>query len=381
MSSTREFTRRARLAGLLNTACGLAVPDPGLVVASPWSLRTLRTLTVVAELLVWAHLLSLGAKLTSPTTSAAHRCIGVFTTLTSVKLMALWGSSGETSEARQELRRAGVVGVVMAAAMVTIAFSYNILSLLPGVREAYGGRHSVPAWFFFDTSTSPWFEATALFQAASASVTVARNVAFDCLFLSLAGALVAWLRRLARDLEAVFADLPDEAPGRVVAARLGPWVRRHQLAAEYGMELQELYSSTWVVQFLCALFILCFTAFYTIAVSLSPLQYVLGVGYALTNLLQLYLLCHCGDRLQEASELLPREAYAAPWYASGRQAHSSLKVVFVRCHRALRLSAMGVVPLSSATFESVVKTTVSYFTVLRKLHTDGGNSDVDPSND
>ncbi|KAJ8894896.1 hypothetical protein PR048_000203 [Dryococelus australis] len=258
MATSGEFFSRARFACWLNVACGLAVPDPWLLLGrrGPATWAAMVAFACLCEAITWLHTLSLAAKLLSPGVLAQDRCIGVFTTMTSVKciaqslhfllvkdrfreLVARWDAAHVTDDDAlrygawsvcRELRQAKLVSVCIAVTNVSIASNYCLMPVTPGIRDVLGRKNAVPGWFFFDNASSPGFEFSVVFQAVAAGITVARVTAHDCYFLSLAGLHVAWLRRLGRELRDVFAE-PGQ-PRTDVAASLKAWISRHQDATE-----------------------------------------------------------------------------------------------------------------------------------------------------
>nr|CAD7263435.1 unnamed protein product [Timema shepardi] len=114
-----------------------------------------------------------------------------------------------------------------------------------------------------------------------------------------------------------------------------------------------LYSPIWLVLFSTSLLILLFTGFVTVAVSLNKIQYILLTAYVIGNSIQLYLLCQCGDRLKQESCVLSEDGFSSAWYQCPKDIRTSMKIIFQRAQVHLELSAFGVVPLSSETFQWV----------------------------
>ncbi|XP_075232377.1 putative odorant receptor 19b [Lycorma delicatula] len=78
-----------------------------------------------------------------------------------------------------------------------------------------------------------------------------------------------------------------------------------------------------------------------------------------------------GDLLTYEWNSLTELGFGTNWFACSRNIHNLLKIIFQRCQSQFKLLGLGVYPVSSETFLSIIMSAYSYIMVLNQLKTKG----------
>ncbi|XP_028045642.1 odorant receptor 67a isoform X2 [Monomorium pharaonis] len=85
------------------------------------------------------------------------------------------------------------------------------------------------------------------------------------------------------------------------------------------------------------------------------------------SLVCLMVVCYSGQRIMDESQNIFYRAYAAEWYKFSPRLKCLLMIVLYRSNIPCGLKAGNLVPLSIATYATVVRTGMSYFTAFLSL--------------
>ncbi|XP_045536780.1 odorant receptor Or2 [Papilio machaon] len=143
------------------------------------------------------------------------------------------------------------------------------------------------------------------------------------------------------------------------------WLQYKRICETAGL-VQDIFGGAILVQFGIGGWILCMAAYKIISLDFISIEFASMILFILCILTELFLYCYYGTELTEESTLLVDAAYSMRWAGEGRAARRLLLLLLVRVHRPLRLAAGRVVPLSLDTFVKILKSSYTFYAVLRQ---------------
>ncbi|XP_046613319.1 odorant receptor 13a-like isoform X2 [Neodiprion virginianus] len=93
--------------------------------------------------------------------------------------------------------------------------------------------------------------------------------------------------------------------------------------------------------------------------------------YIQAVLLQIYIYCSLGDDLLTESTKVGQAAYECPWTNFSTSVKSCLLVMTMRSQQPLLITAGNFYVMSMENFAAILKTSLSYLSVLRAMCDDG----------
>nr|QMS80320.1 odorant receptor [Histia rhodope] len=130
--------------------------------------------------------------------------------------------------------------------------------------------------------------------------------------------------------------------------------------------LQSIFSSAIVVQFTIGGWILCMAAYKIIELNVLSIEFTSMVLFILCILTELFIYCYYGNEVTLESERVAGSVYAAQWVPAPAWFRRALLAALVRARRPLRPLAGRVLPLSLNTFLKILKSSYSFYAVLRQ---------------
>ncbi|KAI8429462.1 hypothetical protein MSG28_000098 [Choristoneura fumiferana] len=141
-------------------------------------------------------------------------------------------------------------------------------------------------------------------------------------------------------------------------------VKYHQQIIGYVEEMADIFGLPMFCQFVTSSVVICMTI-YKITVTKEPVEMVTMVFYLICVFMELLMYCYPGDVLLYKSMLVAEAAYPSEW--SGDQKTSRvLLLTALRSQRPLAIDAGGIFRVSLPTAAAVVKTSYSYYALLRQ---------------
>lgn len=87
----------------------------------------------------------------------------------------------------------------------------------------------------------------------------------------------------------------------------------------------------------------------------------------MTMLVQLYLYCYAGNRLESVTCKIAYSAYQTPWYEVDVKAMKDLPMVMLRGRIPHQITAGKFLPMNMFSYKEILKATASYISVLRVM--------------
>nr|QAB43895.1 olfactory receptor OR16 [Oedaleus asiaticus]QAB43934.1 olfactory receptor OR55 [Oedaleus asiaticus] len=133
-------------------------------------------------------------------------------------------------------------------------------------------------------------------------------------------------------------------------------------------EIEFMHWSAYLVNFSVLLIIFSFAAFeVTSGTPTSPAKVVNLAEYLLVSILQMFLLCDCGDKLVDQELSMSQAAYESEWYHCSESVKRTLQIIVLRSRQPEQITVGKIAGLNLDTFSDMLSRSFSYFTVLRQI--------------
>ncbi|XP_026317878.1 uncharacterized protein LOC113228730 [Hyposmocoma kahamanoa] len=130
-----------------------------------------------------------------------------------------------------------------------------------------------------------------------------------------------------------------------------------------------VFGDATFVQFAIGGWILCMAAYKVVSISVLSVEFASMLLFIMCILTELFLYCYFGNQLTEESARVQQALFACGWERwprGARRARRALLLARERAQRPLRAVAAGVVPLSLDTFLKILKSSYTFYAVLRQ---------------
>ncbi|KAH8407507.1 hypothetical protein KR222_004387 [Zaprionus bogoriensis] len=152
------------------------------------------------------------------------------------------------------------------------------------------------------------------------------------------------------------------------AAELGAILQLYKRSLDMSDSLKRYFRLLICLQLVVASLQLCVLS-YTLSENYAEPQMPFYAVFTLTVLLQLYIYCHCGEYLKTESRVFARSIYDSAWYEIGVDLPGvgrSLQISMMRAQRGSHIDGYFF-EANMEVFLSIVRTAMSYFTLLRSI--------------
>ncbi|XP_050588860.1 uncharacterized protein LOC126921369 isoform X2 [Bombus affinis] len=154
--------------------------------------------------------------------------------------------------------------------------------------------------------------------------------------------------------------IQDEIHERVIRS-----IRQHQYAIDYLKTIQSIHST-----YLCICIGLVMVTFSVTLVKVAAqseisAEFIKDVVFLSSQLTHIFLLTVQGQFVQNANDEVTESIYDALWYNSNNKTKLLFVLALRNCLNPPTLSAAGLIILNLKSFSEILKTSVSYFTVLK----------------
>ncbi|XP_046753124.1 odorant receptor 4-like [Diprion similis] len=148
-------------------------------------------------------------------------------------------------------------------------------------------------------------------------------------------------------------------------------IRRHQMLLNVTADIQECYGMITFQQLAISTLYLCFFEYaFIMELQKGGEGRMVALKYALTSLTGLeniFVYCFLGDNLTDQGLALRMAVYNSEWYNTTPSVNLSLSIVMTKALQPIVLSAAKIFPLTLQNFTVIIKSSVSYLSVLRAL--------------
>ncbi|XP_071625426.1 uncharacterized protein [Temnothorax longispinosus] len=144
-------------------------------------------------------------------------------------------------------------------------------------------------------------------------------------------------------------------------------LKKHQLAIKFVDVLNssyQVYALTFLIIVIGTMSVIGLRILYILDQLGTVIKFVLILMVSLSSLL---ITCYSGQRIMDESQNIFYGAYAAEWYKFSPRLKSLLIITLYRSSTPCELKAGNMIPLSIATYATVVRMSMSYYTALLSI--------------
>ncbi|XP_034945494.1 odorant receptor 67c-like [Chelonus insularis] len=160
----------------------------------------------------------------------------------------------------------------------------------------------------------------------------------------------------------------------MVDFKLNKCIRKHQILLDYVGEIENLYNKVILCQAMGTVISLCFSGFGVVMNFRKSMQRtILNIQFVVGSIIQLLLFSLSCHTIIEESDAIGKATYDALWYNISNSSKKngicrSLQIIMIRTTRPCVITVGKFSPMSLNTFAGVLKTAMSYFTVLQTVN-------------
>ncbi|XP_047346081.1 uncharacterized protein LOC124947661 [Vespa velutina] len=224
------------------------------------------------------------------------------------------------------------------------------------------------SYFPYDIQPTPNYELTVFAQILAAYCTSETYTAVDTFVITLIFHACGQYENLKQRLR----DLPSHG-GNQFKAELSQIVKKHDSLNRFTDTIEEQFNDMLLFQILGCTVQLCVTCF-LVLLSIGRnnemvfVQLTFFAIFITFILVQIYLYCYTGEKLLSETIGIIDAAYEYPWYELSPNEAKSLMIIMLRARIPLHITAGKFCPLSHKLFSSILKTSMSYLSVLHAMN-------------
>ncbi|CAL7939527.1 unnamed protein product [Xylocopa violacea] len=266
-------------------------------------------------------------------------------------------------------RMISIVCSTLTYLMLLAFISLQIWSSMENASEANLRGLLHPATFPYDTSKSPNFEITWLGQFVGTVLTAICYSCFDTFLAVLVLHLCGQLSVLRMTLEDLV-KTTKENDYKGFHVRLGLIVHRHDQLFKFAVIVEDCFNFTLLVQTIICTVMFCFTGYRMITsvgqedADVPIVGLTFFVIHVIYTMLHLFIYCYVGETLLGQSTGVGQSTYNCNWYDLPPKDAASLIILICRAKVPFQITAGKFSPFSLELFNSVLKTSAGYLSVL-----------------
>ncbi|XP_045776312.1 odorant receptor 49b-like [Maniola jurtina] len=260
--------------------------------------------------------------------------------------------------------------------LVTAIMTVNLWAIMPLFDNAESRFFPFKIWMPVDPQKSPQYQLGYLYQITCIYCSAMLFFAVDSTILSMVMFGCAQLEIIIDKMQKLQTaplslNWKPEKYNQVIGENNKLFIeclRHHQAVIRFIEMLEDTYHANIFFQLCATVGIICIIGLRISFAEPSSVQFYSMLNYMATMLSQLYLYCWCGSELTTKSQDLRVWLYQCPWYEQDVKFRLSLLLAMERMKRPIILKAGHYIPLSRPTFVSIVRSSYSYFAVLKQAN-------------
>ncbi|KAL2739243.1 odorant receptor 13a-like [Vespula maculifrons] len=270
----------------------------------------------------------------------------------------------------EDIKRMMIVAEISRKITITANIMCNSLVVFYGIMHLATNYTSArglffPAYFPWETKPSPYYEITFFGQLMGSFYACATYSVVDTFVATLVLHVCGQLANLRHELINLRRETKEE-----FQAKLGGIVKKHDYLNEFTETIENSFNSMLLIQMLGCTITLCLESFQTLEFLTGEKDkfFLLELGctifYVCYILIQLYLYCYVGEKLLSESTGIADAAYECEWFNLSPNEAKCLILIMRRARSPLRITAGKFCSFNHELFSEVVKTSMSYLSVL-----------------
>ncbi|KAH8306243.1 hypothetical protein KR018_005000 [Drosophila ironensis] len=144
-------------------------------------------------------------------------------------------------------------------------------------------------------------------------------------------------------------------------------VRYHQRILRLTDVLNDIFGIPLLLNFMVSTFVICFVGF-QMTVGVPPDLLVKLFLFLFSSLCQVYLICHYGQMIADASSGLSNAVYKQHWTHADVRYRRALVFIIARAQKVTYLKATVFMSITRATMTDLLQTSYKFFALLRTMY-------------
>ncbi|CAH1381872.1 unnamed protein product [Tenebrio molitor] len=298
-------------------------------------------------------------------TSRGKNLLNIEDTLT---LPVFYGFSfDQLRQLKREMDDCKTVGKVF---RVTCVGAVALYGMVPFLDKNKSMSLPLPGWIP-DKVIGKYYHATFLFQMTAVTMTAYVNSTIDILTWMLMTVGSAQFNILKENLKNIdYRSEGNDKQSKIIERNFNKCVKHHKAIVEFVYKIEYTFSNGIFLQFFASVIVICATGFLMIIVPIPSVQFGLLATYFICMMCQVAMYCWYGHIVMTTSDQIGRFVYMSNWYESDLPIRKNLTIFLERTKKPVILTAGKFVALSLTTLTAILRSSYSYFAVLRRLYND-----------
>ncbi|KAJ3664914.1 hypothetical protein Zmor_000448 [Zophobas morio] len=238
-------------------------------------------------------------------------------------------------------------------------------ALPPYLDPAKSKSLPIPGWFPYNVTD--YYYPTFAFQMIGIANTAYTNSTIDILTWMLISVASGQFEILKENLKDIDYGSPDLTKTNESFKNC---VKHHREIVRFVYKIENTFSKGIFLQFFASVIVICFTGFLMIIVPVVSMQFALLLTYFLCMMCQVAMYCWYGHDVMTTSNTIGQSFHMSNWYDSDLTIRRDVIIFLERTIKPVTLTAGGYVTLSLTTLTGILRSSYSYFAVLRRLYSD-----------
>ncbi|XP_047521442.1 odorant receptor 46a-like [Pieris napi] len=256
----------------------------------------------------------------------------------------------------------------LAVATCFLWFVYPIYLHIKGIQLDF------TIWLPFDENQDPYFYITAVYSWITTTWLAIGNTTMDAMVSTLLAQAKTQLHILGYNLSTIVDECKEDNGNTsdnvsaLLHQRFKSILRHHEEIVRFTKNIENIFGSVLAYQFLIGGWIICTSVYRLVDIEIVSTEGFSMVTYIICMLFELFIYCYFGSEVTQASIELTDDAYSMNWLDIPVKNRKELIIFMERIKRPIRVMAGRIVPLSNDTFVSIVKSSYSFYALLRSTN-------------
>ncbi|KAJ3648705.1 hypothetical protein Zmor_020486 [Zophobas morio] len=219
------------------------------------------------------------------------------------------------------------------------------------------------AWYPYDTTISPFYEITYIYQIISVAFIAATTLTIDTLIAALNVFIGAQCDILCDNLKYVFVE--DRLNASV--AKLLSCFNHHKEILRFAYDSNNFFNWIVFVQFFISGASIGITMFQLTITTPFSSEFFSLVTFGNAIIVEIFMYCWFGNEVEIKSANIPVAIFHSDWLKAAEKTKKDMVFFLMRCQRPIKMSALNLFYLSLETFVRILRTSWSYFALLNQV--------------
>ncbi|RZC36253.1 7tm 6 domain containing protein [Asbolus verrucosus] len=220
------------------------------------------------------------------------------------------------------------------------------------------------AWYPYNTKVSPSYEITYVYQCISLLFIATTNINIDTLIAALNMYIGAQCDILCDDLQ----NLQNDDPSSDIDEGLMKCITHHKKIMKFTSDSNKFFNWIVFVQFFASAVSIALSLFQLTVVTPFSNEFYTYAMYGVAVIVEIFIYCWFGNEVELKSKKIPYAIFESDWTDASLTVKKKMVFFTMKCQTPIKLSALNLFYLSIENFITILRTSWSYFAVLRQVN-------------